>query len=180
MRAAFRALLVLLPLALGPGTAHTQPAAPSAAPDSGPPIAAGSTVRLEYVLTDDAGTVLDSNKGREPLTYRQGERQIIPGLEEALAGMHAGDEKQVTVKPEDGYGRLDPAAQTEVPKELIPADSLTVGTRLVARSPDGDTRLVRIKEVRESTVIIDLNHPLAGMTLHFAVKVLEVEPPPTE
>lgn len=172
--------MVLGALVLGPGLAHAQPDTPPAAATPRIAIATGSTVRLEYILTDDAGTVLDSNKGREPLTYTQGEQQIIPGLELALAGLLAGDEKQVTVKPEDGYGPIDPAAQAEVPKETLPADALTVGTRLMARSPDGETRLVRIKEIREATVIIDLNHPLAGMTLHFAVKVLEVEAPPSK
>jgi len=63
-----------------------------------------------------------------------------------------------------------------VPKELIPPDSLKVGAELVARSPSGGTRLVRVKEVKEKTVVIDLNHPLAGKTLHFDVKVLGVEP----
>ena len=91
--------------------------------------------------------------------------------------MRAGEEKAVTVAPEEGYGPIDPAAQTEVPKEAIPPDALTVGTQLVARSPSGETRLVRVKEIKDGTVVIDLNHPLAGMILHFAVKVLKVEPP---
>ena len=121
--------------------------------------------------------MLDSNKGRDPLTFTQGEHQIVPGLEKALEGMRPGDEKKVTVAPADGYGPIDPAAHTEVPKDAIPSDALTVGTQLVARSPTGETRVVRVKEVRDSTVVIDLNHPLAGKTLHFAVKVLGVEPP---
>lgn len=165
--------MVLLALALALGLAHAQ----STEPSPTPAIGNGSTVRLEYTLTNDAGVVLDSNKGRGPLTYTQGEQQIIPGLERALIGMHTGEEKQVVVKAEDAYGPIDPRAETEVPKEMLPADALTVGTRLVARSPDGETRLVRVKEVKESTVVIDLNHPLAGMTLHFAVKVLGIDAP---
>ena len=171
-------MAVLLMLVGGVGRAYGQSSTDTApAPVPVPVIAEGVSVRLEYVLTDDAGKVLDSNKGRAPLSYTQGQQEIVPGLERALVGMRPGEEKEVTVKPEDGYGPIDPEAQTEVPKELIPADALTVGTRLVARSPQGETRLVRVKEVKETTVVIDLNHPLAGATLHFAVKVLAVESP---
>ena len=109
--------------------------------------------------------VLDSNQGRPPLTYVQGRQEIVPGLERALSGMHAGEEKQVTVPPADGYGDVDPAAVAEVPKDLVPADARVAGTELMARGPQGASRLVRVKEVREGTVVLDLNHPLAGKTL---------------
>jgi FKBP-type peptidyl-prolyl cis-trans isomerase SlyD len=142
-----------------------------------PAIGAGSKVSLEYTLRDDDGQVLDSNKGRDPLTYVQGERQIVPGLEKALNGMHVGEQKEVILGPAEGYGAVDPQALAEVPKQLIPPDSLTVGAELLARNREGATRLVRIKEIKEETVVIDLNHPLAGKTLHFDVRVIGVEPP---
>jgi len=167
-----RAAVTLSILLLALGVAQAQPKEKVLSPA----IESGSTVQFEYTLKDDDGTVLDSNKGRGPLTYTQGQKQIIPGLEKALNGMRAGDEKQVTVQPEDAYGPPDPAAQTEVPKEVLPPN-LKVGTQLVARSREGETMLVRVKEIKETTVIIDLNHPLAGKTLHFDVKVLGVEPP---
>ncbi len=159
-----------LALALGGAEAEEKEKAPS------PAIENGAKVQLEYTLKDDGGEVLDSNKGREPLTYTQGQKQIIPGLEQALSGMHAGEEKKVTIKPVDAYGEVNPSAVTEVPKEMLPPDALKVGTQLVAQSQAGDRRIVRIKEVREKTVVIDLNHPLAGKTLFFDVKVLGVEP----
>jgi len=137
----------------------------------------GSKVQIEYTLTDDEDKVLDSNKGKEPLVFTQGQKQIIPGLEKALEGMHAGEEKKVTVKPADAYGEADPAAFTEVSKEQIPVEALTIGTVLVAQNQNGERRSVRVTEVKEKTVIIDLNHPLAGKTLHFDVKVLGVEAP---
>ena len=142
-----------------------------------PAIGAGSKVSLEYTLRDDDGKVLDSNKGRDPLTYIQGEQQIVPGLEKALNGMRAGEQKEVILDPTEGYGAVDPQAVAEVPMQLIPADSLTVGAELLARNREGATRLVRIKEIKEETVVIDLNHPLAGKTLHFDVRVIGVEPP---
>jgi FKBP-type peptidyl-prolyl cis-trans isomerase SlyD len=152
---------------------------PPAATPAAPAIEKGSTVHLEYTLKDDAGAVLDTNKGQAPLTYTQGEEQILPGLEKELTGLHKGDEKKVTVKPEDGYGALDPSAQTEVPKEMLPSSALTVGTQLMARSAAGEARPVRVKEIKEQTVILDLNHPLAGKTLLFEVKVLGIDPPRT-
>src|SRR5215468_9748906 len=118
----------------------TQPPAAAAPAESKPSsseaaaIEDGSTVQLEYTLTDDAGAVLDSNKGQTPLTYTHGGQQIIGGLEKQLTGMHPGDVKKVTLKPDEAYGPVDPSAETEVPKESVPPDALTVGSRLIARN----------------------------------------------
>ncbi len=165
--------VIVLTLALALGVALAQPTEKAVSPA----IENGSMVQLEYTLKDDGGKVLDSSKGKGPLTYTQGQQQIIPGLEKALNGLRAGDEKKVTVKPVDGYGEVDPQAVAEVPRDMLPPDALTVGTELVAQNQGGDRRIVRIKEVKEKTVLIDLNHPLAGKTLFFDVKVLGVEPP---
>ena len=140
-------------------------------------IQTGSSVSIEYTLKDEGGQVLDTNKGKNPLTFTQGQQQIIPGLEREMIGMHPGDEKKVVVKPEDAYGPVMPNAQTEVPKDAIPKEGLKVGTPLMARSGSGETRPVVVKEIKENTVVLDLNHPLAGKTLFFDVKVLGVEPP---
>jgi len=170
-------LLATVTVLVGVPGARADEAKPAEEAKPAPAIETGSKVSLEYTLRDAGGEVLDSNKGREPLTYVQGEQQIVPGLEKALAGMHPGEEKQVVVAPADGYGDVDPGAMAEVPKAMIPADALHVGTELVARNREGATRLVRIKEIKDETVIVDLNHPLAGRTLHFHVKVVGVEPP---
>jgi FKBP-type peptidyl-prolyl cis-trans isomerase 2 len=137
----------------------------------------GSSVSIEYTLKDEGGQVLDTNKGKGPLTFTQGQLQIIPGLERELMGMHPGDEKKVVVKPEDAYGPVVPNAQREVPKDAVPKEGLQVGTVLLARSGSGEPRPVVVKEINEKTVVLDLNHPLAGKTLFFDVKVLGVEPP---
>ena len=142
-----------------------------------PAIENGSKVSFEYTLMDEAGKVIETSKGRDPLSYTQGGQQIIPGLEKALTGMRAGEEKKVTVKPEEGYGPLDPKAQVEVPKTAIPPEALKVGTTLQGRSPSGAPQMARVKEVKEKTVVLDLNHPLAGQTLVFEVKIVGVEPP---
>jgi FKBP-type peptidyl-prolyl cis-trans isomerase SlyD len=137
----------------------------------------GSTVKIDYTLKDDKGEVLDTNSGKEPLAFKQGAQQIIPGLDKALLGMKVGDTKKVVVKPEEGYGKVDPKAETEVPKEALPEGAAVVGTRLMARGQDGNPHPVTVKVVRDKTVVLDLNHPLAGKTLVFDIKVVSIEPP---
>lgn len=137
----------------------------------------GSLVSLEYTLTGEDGKVIDSNKGKDPLKYTQGQSQIVPGLEKQMAGMKVGGEKKVKVKPEDGYGPVNKDAFQEFPKEKIPPDGLKVGAVLMAKGPQGEAIPVRVHEIKEKTVVLDLNHPLAGKTLTFDVKVLDIQPP---
>ena len=176
MRRSIFPILVSLSLALGLAAPRVGLAQTSSAP-AGPAIEKGSTVRIEYTVTDEAGKLLDTNKGGKSLQFTHGRREMIPGVERQLLGMHPGEEKKVVVTPEEGYGAVDPAAQTEVPREVVPPESQEVGKRLLARSESGQPRLVMVKEVKERTVVLDLNHPLAGKTLLFDVKVLGVDPP---
>jgi FKBP-type peptidyl-prolyl cis-trans isomerase SlyD len=140
-------------------------------------VEAGADVTFDYTLADEKGTVLDTSKGKEPMHYIHGQGQIIPGLEKQLAGMAVGDEKKVTVKPEDGYGPVDPRAFQEVPKDKIPPDALKVGAVLTARGPRGERIPVRVHEIKENTVVMDFNHPLAGKTLSFDIKITGIKPP---
>lgn len=137
----------------------------------------GSRVSVEYTLSDSNGEVIESNKGKAPLEYTQGQGEIIPGLEKELMGMAVGDEKKINIKPEDAYGPVDPAAFRELPREGIPEEGLKVGAQLVVRTPDGQSFPVRVHEVKEKTVVLDMNHPLAGKTLSFDVKVLSIDGP---
>jgi FKBP-type peptidyl-prolyl cis-trans isomerase 2 len=135
----------------------------------------GSLVSLQYTLTGDDGKVIDSNKGKAPLKYIQGMHQIVPGLERELVGMKVGGEKHVKVKPEDGYGPVDPRGFIEYPREEIPANGLKVGAVLVGKGPQGQPIRARVKEIKEKTVVVDMNHPMAGKNLIFDVKVLDIE-----
>lgn len=183
MRITKKTRIGLVVCALGVGLVGLGPLPSSAQPASGfvtPPksvVSDGAIVRLEYTMRDDAGAVLDASADGHPLVFTQGQHQIIPGLERAVAGMGVGEEKRVTVAPEDAYGPVDPDAEAEVPREMIPPDAQSAGQQLVARGPDGTTRVVRIKEVRQGMVLLDLNHPFAGMTLHFAVRVIGIDSP---
>ncbi len=172
------ALVTVAAIGPGPALAESPEQAPAKAETADPVIQNGSTVQFEYTLTDKDGKVLDTNKGQEPLTYTQGEGQIIPGLEKALKGLHAGDQKHVVIPPEEAYGPFKQEAVIEVPKERIPPDSQKVGTRLMARNQQGNGPPIPIlvKEVKEKTIVLDANHPLAGMTLTFDVKIVSVAP----
>jgi FKBP-type peptidyl-prolyl cis-trans isomerase SlyD len=134
----------------------------------------GKQVTLEYTMKLDDQSVVDSNVGGEPLKVTQGRHDVIPGLEKALEGMTAGEKKKVTVAPTDGYGPVDPNAFQEVDKKMVPTDAQKVGTQLEGKTTDGKTVYPRISEVKNETIVLDFNHPLAGKTLHFDVKILDV------
>jgi FKBP-type peptidyl-prolyl cis-trans isomerase SlyD len=138
----------------------------------------GMLVSLEYTIKGTDGKLMDTNKGREPLKYVHGQKMMIPGLEKELAGMKVGGEKHVTVKPEDAYGLVDPKAFQEVPKEKVPAKGLKVGIMLAAKTPDGTVVPSRVHEIKEKTVVMDMNHPMAGKTMVFDVKILDIQPAP--
>jgi FKBP-type peptidyl-prolyl cis-trans isomerase SlyD len=136
----------------------------------------GTVVSLQYTLSGEDGKTIESNKGKDPLKYTQGSHQIVPGLEKGLAGMKVGEERRVKVKPEEGYGPVDPKGFQEFPKEKIPSEGLKVGAVLMAKGPQGQQVPVRVHEIKEKSVVLDLNHPMAGKTLVFDVKVLDVQP----
>jgi FKBP-type peptidyl-prolyl cis-trans isomerase 2 len=138
----------------------------------------GMLVSMEYTLKGTDGKVIESSKGKEPLKYVHGSKSMIPGLERELAGLKVGGEKNVTVKPEDAYGPVRQEGFQEVPKEKIPPEGLKVGNMLYTKSPEGAVFAVRVHEIKEKTVVIDGNHPMAGKTLVFAVKIVDIQPAP--
>jgi FKBP-type peptidyl-prolyl cis-trans isomerase SlyD len=158
--------------------AATVAAAPAGAAKNaqkGAVIADGKTVEVNYTLTVD-GKVVDSSKGRKPLEFKAGAHQMIPGFEKALIGMKAGQKKSFKVKPEDGYGQVNPKAFREIPKKQLPAGvTPKAGMTLYAKGEEGQPIPIVIKEVKKDTVVLDFNHPLAGKTLNFDVEVVEVK-----
>ncbi|HDY68459.1 hypothetical protein LCGC14_1841630 [marine sediment metagenome] len=138
-------------------------------------VSSGKKVSIEYTLTLEDKSVVDTNVGSEPLSFVQGSHNIISGLENALEGLKIGDSKQVTIKPEDGYGLVDQKAITEVSKEQISQDALKVGAHLQGQNDDGQVITAQVVEIKEQTVVLDFNHPLAGKTLHFDVKIVDIQ-----
>lgn len=138
-------------------------------------ITAGKKISIEYTLTLENKEVVDTNVGSQPLTYVHGSDQIIPGLEKAMEGMKIGDSKHVTVKPEDGYGPVIQEAIVEVSQDQLPPDAWKVGAQLQGQGPGGQTLRGQVTEIKDDKAIIDFNHPLAGKTLFFEVKVLDIQ-----
>ncbi len=135
-------------------------------------IADGLKVTLEYTLTLPDQTVADSTAGKEPFSYIHGEHEIIPGLEKGLTGLKAGDKKRIVLAAADAYGSYDEKKKVSVPKANVPPET-KAGSLL--RSEEGLE--ARVIQVTGDSVLLDMNHPLAGKNLVFDVNILKVEKP---
>jgi FKBP-type peptidyl-prolyl cis-trans isomerase 2 len=135
----------------------------------------GKVVSIEYKLSLADGTEVDSNVGKDPLSFKQGNEEVLPALQRALAGMSIGDTKRVTLQPDDAYGQVHPQGFHEVETQMIPEDARTPGTHLVAEGPEGESQHVRVHELKGDKIVLDFNHPLAGEVLTFDLKVVGVE-----
>lgn len=139
-------------------------------------ITSGSVVVFDYTLTDDDKDIIDSSVGSEPLAYIQGEGQIVPGLEKAMEGKKAGDSFKISIPPEEAYGIHDPENISVVPADQIEGgEELEEGMQLHTEGEFGEQTVI-ITKIVGNEVTIDGNHPLAGMTLHFDIKIREVRP----
>ena len=133
----------------------------------------GKVISLEYTVTLEDGQPVDTNVGQDALTYTQGANQIIRGVEAAVEGMEVGQTTQVVVSPTEGYGDRDPNAVHEVPKAKIPQEA-KIGTMLHGKDANGREIRPTVSAINADTVILDFNHPLAGKTLHFDLKVVNI------
>jgi FKBP-type peptidyl-prolyl cis-trans isomerase SlyD len=134
-----------------------------------------SVVRFHYALADENGAQIESSHGGEPLTVLLGHGGIIAGVDEALVGHEAGDKLDVTVTPEKGYGERRDGLTQRVPKKYFRnADKLKPGMQTVLNVQGGGQRLVTVQKIGSSVIDVDLNHPMAGRTLKFAIEVVDV------
>jgi len=131
-------------------------------------------VSIDYRLTNDKGELLDSSEGRGPLSYIQGMGEIIPGLERELEGKGKGDKFKVTIAPEDAYGEKSEENMINVPKEHLDGSrKYKVGDELELEGPYGHI-ICKVDQVSDDHVVLDANHPLAGVALTFDVTVRDV------
>ncbi len=132
-------------------------------------------VLMHYTLKNDAGDVIDSSDGGDPLPFLQGHGNIIPGLESALEGSKAGDKLDVSIKPKEAYGERMKDAIQEIPKSALKGiDEVKVGMQLQSQDKDGNAFLVSVTKIEDDKITVDANHPLAGQTLHFSVSIESV------
>ncbi len=140
----------------------------------------GKVVVVEYEGKFEDGTIFDaSSKHGQPLMFQVGAHHVVKGFEEAVVGMQVGEEKEVTLQPEDAYGPVNPQLQKKVPREHLPKDQEPkVDMMLMVGLPTGQQLPARIVAVDEKEVTLDLNHPLAGKVLIFKLKLLEIKDAP--
>jgi FKBP-type peptidyl-prolyl cis-trans isomerase SlyD len=138
-------------------------------------ISSRKKVSIEYTLTLENKEVADTNIGKEPLTFEQGSHQIISGLEKAIEGMKAGESRKITIEPEDAYGPVVKEAIIEVNKDRMPQNSWKINGQVQAKGPGEQVLVGRVTEIKGDKAVVDFNHPMAGKTLFFDVKVLTIQ-----
>ena len=138
-------------------------------------IAKHTVVSMEYVLKNQQGEVLDQTSEGEAFSFIHGTGSIISGLEDALEGKQAGDDLEVNIPPEQAYGERDDSQQQQVPRtQFENPDEIQVGMMFHTQTPEGNVSVVTVVHTDAEHITVDANHPLAGETLNFNVKVLEV------
>lgn len=141
----------------------------------------GLFVSVDYTGTLDNGEVFDSSNGRHPLEVQMGTGNLIPGFESALMGMALNDTKKFTLTPQEAYGERDPNRKHEFPRAEIP-EGMTpqVGQTLMLSTPQGQQLPARVDSIDDTKVVFDLNHPLAGQSLTFDIKVVGISQTATQ
>ena len=141
----------------------------------------GKVVTVHYHLTNADRQVIESSRGRDPLTYLHGAGTLLASVERALTGLDVGATTIVELAPAEAYGEHDATKIETLPRgAFAQVPNLAVGMRLEGQDAHGQTFTVRVLEIREDTVVIDANHPLAGETLTFAMEVLAIREATTD
>lgn len=132
-------------------------------------------VGIHYTLTSVEGEELDASAENEPLEYIHGTGNLIPGLEEVLLGKEVGDSLSVSIPPVKGYGLYDDGLIMNIPKDRFDTkEEFTVGMEFMGQTEDGENHVFRVLTVKKDSVKVDGNHPLAGQTLNFEVKIASI------
>ncbi len=141
----------------------------------------GDKVKVDYVGSLDDGSVFDSSENHgKPLEFEVGSGHVIRGFDKAVLGMKEGTEKEFTLSPAEAYGQHDPALVQKVSREIFSQEvNLVAGLLFEAGLPTGEKVPATITEVSDKMVTVDLNHPLAGKTLRFKIKLKEIVTPPS-
>ena len=140
-------------------------------------IADGLVVVLNYTLRSDDGEVIDASTADDPMAYLHGADNIVPGLEQALAGKAVGYKGKVVVEPEDGYGEREDLPPEAVPRSAFPAEvEIAPGMQFMAEGPNNTHAPIWIAGIEGDQVFVDSQHPLAGATLNFDVEVISIRP----
>lgn len=135
----------------------------------------GDTVRVHYTGTLEDGSQFDSSRGGEPMEFALGQGQLIPGFENAVAGLGVGESCTVTLAAEEAYGEANPDMIQDVPRQLMPQGvELTPGMVLQGQAENGQVNNFTVVSFTDDEVRLDANHPLAGKELTFEIELLEI------
>ncbi len=138
-------------------------------------IADGCAVEFNYILKDAEGLVIDCSDDAGPMPYLHGQENIVPGLEKELLGKSIGDKICCIVSPKEGYGERQDSMVQEVPKSQFGDEKeIAIGDQFQVETEDGQMLMVSVIELKDETIILDANHPLAGVELHFDVEVISI------
>lgn len=142
------------------------------------PVKKGDKVKVEYEGRFEDGKVFDTSKHGEhshPIEFEVGSGQVVKGFDDGVMGMEKDEEREIEIKPEEGYGQYNPGLVKKLPKDQFPIDKeLKEGMLLAISLPDGKQIPAKIIKVEDNEITIDLNHPLAGKVLKFKIKVVEI------
>ena len=136
-------------------------------------IDSGKKVKMNFTMKS-SGITLETTEGKKPFEFVFGKTPMIPGVEEAIKGLKAGDKKKLSLKPEKGFGEINPKAIVEFPKSQFKEKNVKAGMMFNGRSKEGVPLRGTVKEVKKDTVILDFNHPLAGKNLDMDLEIMEV------
>jgi len=140
-------------------------------------VKSGDKVKVNYTGKLRNGETFDSSEGREPLEFTVGGGQVIKGFDQGVMGMQVGDKRTVEIEVVDAYGEKNQDMVIEFPKTQFPADMKPEpGMQLMMNNGEGQSFPVLVKEVKEETVLLDANHPLAGEDLVFDIELVEIVP----
>jgi len=135
----------------------------------------GDTVKVHYTGKFEDGAVFDSSNGKDPMQFKIGDGKLLAGFEQTVVGMKAGESRSTTLTPDEAYGQHNEQMVQEVdPKQMATDVKLEVGQHLEIRQKGGQTRMVTITALSDSTMTLDANHPLAGKTLVFDIELVEI------
>ncbi len=136
----------------------------------------GDKVRIEYVGTLDDGTVFDcAEECCEPFEFVLGEGSALPAFEEKVKGLSVGESAEFVIEAEDAYGEHDPDLVREIPRDQFPdLSEVEEGSMILLSIPDGTEIPAIVAGIGDEAVVLDLNHPLSGMRLHFKIKLLSI------
>ena len=134
------------------------------------------TVRVHYTGKLDNGQIFDSSLQREPLEFTLGQGQLIPGFEQGVLDMSLNEKKTIQIPHTEAYGEVKEELFHEVEKDKLPEElQLEEGMGLISKAPDGTERQLVLHEIKENTIVVDANHPLAGKDLTFELELVEIK-----